>query len=253
MTNSKTQVTDYLQSVGAQPLSSIEINKLAEFSAEPLSLNNSFLGWVFVQFKKILQEKTVWLGLRKFFSREMPYEEQFKYGAFAEDQSRFDTLSNYYGNQYRGSFVLIYLLGAIAVFVALTPIGFYFDNIFEEEQAELYQMVCTWLELFLILAILLIHKVGAAPAHGHGHKFSSFLGIKLNRRWHERWIEYRILAERFRYMEILYPLGLNPAKSGAAVHSDIKDWHSAYFAMRLADVMHAQVDDISSYKKGFMR
>jgi hypothetical protein len=34
-----------------------------------------------------------------------------------------------------------------------------------------------------------------------------------NRRWHERWLEYRGLAERFRYAELLYPLEAEVVKS----------------------------------------
>ena len=41
--------------------------------------------------------------------------------SFEGDRRRFDALASFYGNRYRGSVVINYLLGALAVFFALRP------------------------------------------------------------------------------------------------------------------------------------
>ena len=207
-TNTKHIVSEYLKKIGINHLPEIEAKKLGDLEKERLIQSNSLLGWKYDKFKKLLQERNIFKGLQKVFTSKKSSCEPVLYDAFAPELNYFDSLSNYYGNQYRGSFVVNYILGAFAVLLALIPMGFSFENIFEENLAEVYSIWCTWIELFLILIILTIHKVGATPTHKQAHKQHSFLGLRTNRRWHEKWIEYRILAERFRYMEILYPIVL---------------------------------------------
>jgi hypothetical protein len=81
-------------------------------------------------------------------------------------------LSGYYGNLHRGAFVLNSLLGAAAVFLALVTIA---AGITGRGQS-------AWIlaELLVILAILGLTHIGR------------------RRRWHQRWIDYRMLAERLR-------------------------------------------------------
>ncbi len=89
-----------------------------------------------------------------------------------------DRLANYYGRLYRSSFVLNYLLGATVVLLAFQGhIGT------AKEPSEVW----TWLELILILVILIVTVTG---------------GVK---RWHERWLDYRWLAEVLRQMHFLAP------------------------------------------------
>lgn len=238
-----TNVTDFVDRRGAS-LSGEELLKLEDFSAEQIS-KSSFLGGVFARFKKLLQEKSFITGFANCLTRDTAWEDKPAYGAFWEDHKLFDELSNYYGNQYRGAFIANYLMGALAVLAALIPVGFAFEQHFGHDAGH-YALLFTAIELAIILAILLIYKIGANP-HGHQHS-RTLLGIRINRRWHERWIEYRILAERFRYMEILYPIGIDPQKDGAARQNDLGEWVNAYFAMRLNEQKIGRTHDLAAYK-----
>lgn len=239
-----TDVTAFVDRQGAS-LSGEELHKLENFSAESVENQSSFLGGVFVRFKKLLQEKSLVAGFTNCLKRDAAWEDKPTYGAFWEDHRIFDDLSNYYGNQYRGSFIFNYLMGAFAVLVALVPVGFAFEHYFGHD-AHYYELLFTAIELVVILAILFIYKIGANP-HGHHHS-KAIPGIRLNRRWHERWIEYRVLAERFRYMEILYPIGIDPQKDGAARQDELGEWVNAYFAMRLSEQKVKRTDDLAAYK-----
>jgi len=103
---------------------------------------------------------------------------------FQEHYAWADKLADYYADLYRSSFVLNYLFGGLAVLFALLSyaIGFH-------EESPFYKIpfIC---ELILILSIIA----------------NTALGRIL--RWHERWIDYRLLAELLRNMVILSPLGL---------------------------------------------
>jgi hypothetical protein len=92
-----------------------------------------------------------------------------------------DKRSDLYADAYRSGYVLTYLLSAIAVFIALLPTAAGLEG-----EA---QTVCVALEFVVLLAILLLFVIGRA------------------RRWHERWMEYRLLAEFIRQLRILIPLG----------------------------------------------
>lgn len=231
----------------------IEYSKLHDYflvdSGDLVDRKTSILGGMFIRFKKLLQEKSLITGMKNCLKRS-DWKDEPVYGAFWDDYKVFDGLSNYYGNQYRGSFIFNYLMGAFAVLVALVPVGFAFEHNLGHV-AHYYELLFTGVELIVILAILLIYQVGANP---HGHNTGrSFLGIRLNRRWHEKWIEYRLLAERFRYMEILYPIGINPLIEGAARENDIDDWVNAYYAMRLKQVKTECTDDIAAYKARLLK
>jgi len=249
----KELVSAYLNKSQPRELTREQSKKLGDFDTEMIARQNSFLGWFYLKFKSMLQESSLLAGIAKLFSTNSHYIERTVFDAYSSDMAEFDRLSNYYGNQYRGSFVLIYLMGALAVFVALTPMGFSFVHHFTEEVAEEYAIACVWIELVLIMSILVIHKVGATPSHGGSHPFSSSLlariGFPLNRRWHERWIDYRILAERFRYMEILYPVGIDPLKQGRHINTDSGDWTWIYFAAKLESTSMNLSADFSAYKK----
>lgn len=90
-------------------------------------------------------------------------------------------LSVHYGGLHRGAFLVNSLLGAAAVFLALVSIA---AGIAGREQAP-------WIvaELFVILAILGLTHMGQ------------------RRRWHQRWIDYRTLAERLRVARCMSLLG----------------------------------------------
>lgn len=96
-----------------------------------------------------------------------------------------DKLADYYADKYRSSFVITYFLGAFAVFLALLCFAAGW-NVPEYQNRE---ALCTGAELATIGVII-------------------FLIWRGNRsRWHERWMDYRLVAERVRQLRILTPVG----------------------------------------------
>jgi len=93
-------------------------------------------------------------------------------GAFLPHYAWANGLSIYYGNLYRSAFLLNFLLGAGAVFLALICIAAGIEG----------RNQTPWIlaELVVILGILALTRAGR------------------QRRWHQRWIDYRTLAERLR-------------------------------------------------------
>jgi uncharacterized protein DUF4231 len=92
-----------------------------------------------------------------------------------------DKRGDLYADAYRSAYVMTYLLSAFAVFVALLPMAAHWEG--------RAQIACVAIELVMLLVILLLLIVG-----------------KL-RHWHERWMEYRLLAELIRQIRFLIPLG----------------------------------------------
>lgn len=90
-------------------------------------------------------------------------------------------LSVYYANHYRSSFVWIYLLGALAVLLAL--IG------------KTAQASHTVELIFIVAEVIVIGVIIGLTWYGR------------RRRWHERWIDYRTLAERLRLVRFNCLLG----------------------------------------------
>jgi len=122
----------------------------------------------------------------------------------------FDRLADHYGDRYRGGVILIYLLGWAAVMAALTT----------AIAPELWHRAWVGVELAILVVILGIHMRGrSAPSGAHIRSGSRFR----QQRWHERWIDYRGLAERFRYAELR--IGI-PATTQA---SESDDWCTRYF------------------------
>jgi hypothetical protein len=90
-------------------------------------------------------------------------------------------LSNYYGHMHRSAFLMIYLLGAAAVFLALVCMA---SGITGRAQTG-------WIiaELVVITGILLLTYMGR------------------RQKWHQKWIDYRTLAERLRLARCLSLFG----------------------------------------------
>lgn len=95
------------------------------------------------------------------------------------DLQRADALSVRYGKYYRRSYHVKYWLSAIAVFFAVAGL------MPRQDQRRLWP----FLEFVCIAGVLLWF-------------FRALLGD-----WHERWINYRMLAEQFRVLDFLAPLG----------------------------------------------
>jgi hypothetical protein len=89
-----------------------------------------------------------------------------------------DKLANHFANLYRSSFLVNYLLAACAVLFALRAY-------FNQKHVDLWVS----LELSSIVLIIAITTLGR------------------RRRWHERWIDYRLLGERLRQMRFLFLIG----------------------------------------------
>lgn len=92
-----------------------------------------------------------------------------------------DKLGDLYADAYRSGYILTYLFSAAAVLVALLPMASGLQG--------KAQTVCVAVEFAILLAILLLFVIGRT------------------RRWHERWMEYRLLAELIRQLRVLIPLG----------------------------------------------
>jgi hypothetical protein len=87
-----------------------------------------------------------------------------------------DTLAVHFSHLYRSAYVLAYALSALAVFVALC--GLFTDTV--DIKAAL-----VFTELAIISGILLIVRLGSKKL------------------WHERWLEYRVIAESLRHGRFL--------------------------------------------------
>ncbi len=92
-----------------------------------------------------------------------------------------DKRGDLFADAYRSGYVLTYLLSAIAVLVALLPMAAGLEG-----EA---QTICVVIEFVMLLGILLLFVIGRT------------------RRWHERWMEQRLLAELIRQLRVLIPLG----------------------------------------------
>lgn len=111
-----------------------------------------------------------------------------------------DKLANYYAGLYRSSFVLIYFMSALAVFFALFAYACGWTA--EHHPMYHYQWLPVLAELLVILFIIAI----------------TFLGNRA--RCHERWIDYRLLAELIRSMCFLAPLGLVASSFRIPAHNE---------------------------------
>jgi hypothetical protein len=92
-----------------------------------------------------------------------------------------DGLAGYYADAHRSAFITSYLAAAAAVFLALLPMAS-FQNIY-------FEAACGSCELLALYTILRLLRVGRAH------------------HWHERWTDYRLLAELIRELRFLVPLG----------------------------------------------
>ncbi|UJP02145.1 MAG: hypothetical protein LZF85_10200 [Nitrosomonas sp.] len=94
---------------------------------------------------------------------------------------RADRLANYYASSHRSIFVLIYLLGAAALITAATALLF--------QAIKWVVLLCVVFELAFLMTIFVLYW------HDHRQKY------------HDRWLEYRCLAEFLRPMRYLSLLG----------------------------------------------
>lgn len=112
-----------------------------------------------------------------------------------------DGLADHYANLYRSSFVLNYLFGALAVMLALMPLALGWT---EQEHPMHHREGLFMVGEFIVICSILANTI-----------------VGMLRRWHERWIDYRLLAEYLRQIRFLAPLGrLAPYSSPPSGRTD---------------------------------
>jgi hypothetical protein len=94
---------------------------------------------------------------------------------------RADSLACYYADQYRGTFVLSFILGGVAVLLALLGAP--------------YQGAGHVGPVYAVLELLTIILIAGLILRGKKQDF------------HQRWVDFRLLAERFRQLSVLAPIG----------------------------------------------
>jgi hypothetical protein len=144
-------------------------------------------------------------------------------------------LAEYYGNRYRSAFAVNYLLSALAVFCA------FIHYALEQLKWERWSFGFIGAEFVLLVLIGGIYWIGR------------------RRRWHERWIDYRLLAEYLRQLFFLIPLGpgelssphLPKYMSAGDPKTTWMYWH--YLALRReigivgGEYSHAYLDSVRSF------
>ncbi len=96
-----------------------------------------------------------------------------------------DRLADYYADCYRSTYLFAFLGSALAVFLAIFPLWVGLDS----QQNRAAELVLAAAELGVLLGI------------------SGLIWWGKRQRWHERWMEYRVLAELIRELLLLIPLG----------------------------------------------
>ncbi|HEV7667448.1 MAG TPA: hypothetical protein VGS22_02910 [Thermoanaerobaculia bacterium] len=139
---------------------------------------------------------------KKEWSNRIPEEvQEFVAQGFRAHFSWADNLAGYYAGLSRSSVIANYLMGAAVVLTAFVSI-------------QRSNLASTYIELALLTAILLLTWWGR------------------HRRWHERWMDYRTLAESLRLMQFAAPLAQVPPSFRVPVHMERGDprtswanWH----------------------------
>lgn len=131
---------------------------------------------------------------------------------FRDQLDHLDRLSVFYMGIYRGSFVLNFLLGAFAVLFALLSV---FGNQFEE-------IVWIWAELVSLTLIL-----------------ATYVSSRIWK-WHDRATDYRFIAEFFRHMEMLAPLGRTAPLMRAAPYKNTHDPGNSWMGWYLSAIVRSE-------------
>lgn len=184
-------------------------------------------------------------------------EPVFRIASLDDETRRFDRLAGLFGDSYRGGAVANYLLGVLAVGFALLgvalggPMGQLPWLGHGLEQCAAGVRLCAWLarswpqlpvafgvlEIAVLAVILFVYLKGRERDHGGGPGDASAGGARFWRqRWHSRWLDYRGLAERFRYAALRGLLGgAASAPEPDADEAAAEDWCTRYFRLRLLE------------------
>src|SRR5215510_7712710 len=121
-----------------------------------------------------------------------------------------DTLAVHYSHLYRSAYVFCYFLSAAAVFIALGTVFLHDDPQTPARDLLSAKAVFVGSELIVIGAIILIIRLG------------------LYRHWHERWLNYRALAEMLRhgrFLAFVSEFGRLPASRAGARDAPWMLWY----------------------------
>jgi hypothetical protein len=130
---------------------------------------------------------------------------------------RIDQFAAYYGQLFRSSAVSRFLL-IVIVAVLSGLIGLLFPGLFG---------VSLVLQLAVNILVLLDSTIGG------------------RRRWQERWLDYRLLAERLRSLRFLHRLGLGPDIGAGAFPPQRSSW-TDWYARRTARALDAPAGMVSA-------
>jgi hypothetical protein len=160
--------------------------------------------------------------------------------AFATEFHLFDQLSLIHGREFRGSVVANYLLAVVAsgalLFQLSPPFGLQAAIDLVDRIPIIGKLpLATIVELTCLVWIGLIYMRGSTPDRD-GATTASMVPHRGGQRWHERWLEYRVLAERFRCVDLVLPLvaDVAPQVSIAAERNAERTWHHRFFLWRVA-------------------
>jgi hypothetical protein len=207
--------TEWLAKRGA--LTGRDLEKWDDFCKDRVPSAPSLLAWPYHTFKKILGA-----GLKEdpALAARLP---AFSIDVLCMEANHFGRLAEHYGDLYRGTVIANYLLGFFAVFCALAPaiIGIEIDS--------MWIWIFPLIELGLLSLMLGLFLHGRSPHLESAGTASAGRSWWFNQRWHERWLEYRSLAEWFRYADLR-----RSSPDVSATAGD--DWASRYFAWRLGSI-----------------
>jgi hypothetical protein len=122
-----------------------------------------------------------------------------------------DNAATYFAHRYRSAYILTYGLSTAAIAVALL-------DVFEPHAAWL-RAVLAVVEFGFVVGILAIIRIGRKAM------------------WHQRWLDYRYLAELLRHLRFLIPIGDPDAsfrRSGRLSRPDWVSWYARATAREVA-------------------
>jgi hypothetical protein len=198
------------------------------------------LGWIFAAFERIAGLPVpAKMPARHWQRHARPKGAEAAPAQCVTEFHLLDRLSQIYSGSFRGAVVLNCTLGVLASTALLsslsTPIGLnWLSKWLEDHVGRL--PISAIVGLLCLGAVAFIYWLGRTQEeeddeHTPPATFRQRLG---GQRWHQRWLEYRLLAERFRYVDLLLPLGVDPARevSIASRHDAARMWHQRYLEAR---------------------
>jgi hypothetical protein len=160
-----------------------------------------------------------------------------------------------FGARYRGAIVFGFLLGWLAVGLALLPLS----ELIRIKSFSANAWVCTVLEILCIALIFWQHLYGRDASHNNDRPSKLFkaLGFQhINQSWRRNWTLHRLLAEQYRYAPLLlgFPGGpMNATDSLFGSHPSNQAFLKWYqIEYRKMQVMPVSADSLPSYRVQLM-